>query len=53
MGKSWGTALQTSQKELIPSDAAYLWEVLRKAAAPVRRLDSGLFAAEGGPEEYS
>jgi len=49
-GKSWGTALQTSQKELDPADAALLWEAVRRAAAPVRRLDSGLYAAEdGGP----
>ncbi len=48
-GKSWGTALQTSQKELLASDAAFLWEQVRKAAAPIRRLDSGLFAAEGDP----
>ena len=46
-GKSWGTALQTSQKELLPADAAYLWEALRRAAAPARILESGLFAADG------
>ena len=49
--KSWGTALQTSQRELVPRDSAYLWERLREAAAPIRRLESGLRVAEGEPDE--
>jgi hypothetical protein len=50
-GKTWGTALQTSQKLLRPLDGAFLWATLRTAAAPIRLLESGLYVAEGGPEE--
>ena len=49
--RSWGTALQTSQKELLPQDAAFLWESLREAAAPIQRLDSGLLVAESEPDD--
>jgi HKD family nuclease/predicted RNA-binding protein len=54
--RSWGTRLQTSQLELLPSDAAYLWDTIRIASAPVRPLGSSLFAAADPldvPEEDS
>ncbi len=49
-GKSWGTALQRSQKLLLPGDAAYLWDAVRLASAPIKSSGLGLLAADGEPQ---